>query len=303
MGDAESTDYSHGVLPWSVTYPPPSCFLDSWSWARGLVWGLVGIPGSRLIPQESPFRDPSATYMAQSRSWWLAALDLLVFGEGWTDIPGNLTAWRQRDYSADTAILGFVARSFGPTIAALEAYLYAYEYARLAIAEYALRARQVSVADLDLSEPKRHISPAEGDELLNLVRNLESRHYAGHMIHHLLSPEDFDSWSTKDWIGHMPGDSAHLSPHFTNLWADVDNSVSPNDTVLFTADNSAILTTAQYEGWYHKLHELRRDTFNGRLSETAVSRVTVRVMGLGWLGEFQYDETLAGFRYLDPTRW
>ena len=302
MRDANSSGSLDGALPWSVTYPPPRCLVDPWSSARVLIWGLVGIPGSRLLPPELPFRDPSDTNIAQSRSWWLAALDLLVYGEGWTDIAGDLTAWRQRGYGADTAILGFISRSFGPTIAALEAYLYAYDTARLSIAEYAARARQPAIGDPDLRSPKRHISRAEGEYLLSLLHDLKSGHPEGCMIDQLFPSWDLNSWSTKDWIGHMPGDSAHLSPHFTNLWADVDNSLAPDDTVLFTADNSVILTTAQYEGWYHKLHELRRDTIYGRLSKTIVSRVTVRVMGLGWIGEFEYNDTVAGFRYLDPTR-
>lgn len=303
MSDADSSYSLDSVLPWSVTYPPPRCFIDHWSSARGLVWGLVGIPGSRLIPPYSPSRDPSDEHIAQSRSWWLAALDLLIYGEGWTDIPRDLTGWRNRGYRAETAILGFIARSFGPTIAALEAYLYGYETARLSIAEYARRARQPELEDPDHSELNRHISRSEGEELINFVRELTSRHHAGHMIDQLLRSWDFNSWSTKDWIGQMPGDSAHLSPHFTNLWADVDNSLAPDDSVLFTADNSVILTTARYEGWYHKLHELRRDTLNGRLSEAVASRVTVRVTGLGWLGEFSYDGAVDGFRYMDPTRW
>ena len=270
---------------WSVNFPTPDSFLDDWTDAKALVWILLGIEGASLIPS----RDNIEPHSPSGRSWWQAAVDLLALGEGWADIAGELRQWRLRGYPPQGPVLSFVKSTWGDTIVALELYLSSHPWANANIANYVFEAREDAAARL--TEPTE-ISARKLKELFELTQHAKVRHPAGYLTSVLIHDSITESY---DW-NEGPGgsDSAHLSAHFTHEWMEVSLRIEEGDTVRIN-NSYAVLELAHYEAWYHKIHDLRRASLTGEITNHEISTVDVRIKGIGSIGVFEFNPSINAF--------
>ena len=270
---------------WSVNFPTPDSFLDDWTDAKALVWILLGIEGASLIPS----RDNIEPHSPSGRSWWQAAVDLLALGEGWADIAGELRQWRLRGYPPQGPVLSFVKSTWGDTIVALELYLSSHPWANANIANYVFEAREDAAARL--TEPTE-ISARKLKELFELTQHAKVRHPAGYLTSVLIHDSITESY---DW-NEGPGgsDSAHLSAHFTHEWMEVSLRIEEGDTVRIN-NSFAVLELAHYEAWYHKIHDLRRASLTGEITNHEISTVDVRINGIGSIGVFEFSPSINAF--------
>ena len=270
---------------WSVNFPTPNSFLDEWTDAKALVWNLLGIEGASLIPS----RDNIELHSPSGRSWWQAAVDLLALGEGWADIAGELRQWRLRGYPPQGPVLSFVKSTWGDTIVALELYLSTYVWANSNIANYVFAAREGAAPRP--TEPTE-IGSRELQELFELTQHAKVRHPAGYLTSVLI--DDSHREAQHLFVQQSGGDEAHLSPHFTHEWMEVSLRIEEGDTVRIN-NSYAVLELAHYEGWYHKIHDLRRASLTGEITSQEISTVDVRINGIGSIGVFEFDASINGF--------
>ena len=270
---------------WSVSFPTPNSFLDNWTDAKALVWNLLDIEGAALIPS----RDNIDPHSPSGRSWWQAAVDLLALGEGWADIAGELRQWRLRGYPPQGPVLSFVKSTWGDTIVALELYLSRYAWANSNIANHVFAAREGAVGRP--TEPTE-IGIRELQELFQLTQHAKVRHPAGFLTSVLIDDSITESY---DWHVDQGGsDNAHLSPHFTHEWKEVSLQIEEGDTVRVN-NSYAVLELTHYEAWYHKIHDLRRASLTGEITNHEISTVDVRIKGIGSIGVFEFNPSINAF--------
>ena len=57
----------------------------------------------------------------------------------------------------------------------------------------------------------------------------------------------------------------------------------------------AVLELAHYEAWYHKIHDLRRASLTGEITNHEISTVDVRIKGIGSIGVFEFNPSINAF--------
>ena len=274
------------ATPWIVSYDLPTCFGDGWSAAKVLTWKLLDVPGAQLVP--SPDLDDAFN---DSRSWWQAVVDVLMYSKGWTNLAEELRRWRMYGYPADDPVLSFVKQTWGKTLIALEWYLATHPFAAEKICEQVTRAR-----GLPYTEP--HIDGRLDVSLIvdltNQVQRLDRNHPAHNLMNLLVFNVELDELNEHTSFG--GSDSAHLALHFCVKDTHGAASRDPSMSVMIS-HHSAILYLEKYEGWYHKLHDLRFDSLNNDsyLTNIEITEVNVIITGMGSLGTFVFDESVSCF--------
>ena len=269
---------------WGVNFPDSIfAFQDQggqWNQAKGLVWPLLDLQGVTL---KAPERiDDSPNF-----SWWLALLDLLVFGAGWTNVAEDLTKWRRGGYQTNgSPVLEFVKNNWGESVCALEYHLYRHKYSLATITEYALRSRGQEVRS---PLPDSILEDYDRSNVHNTLRFRDSSEGNWGLVSGLCLGED------RPGEDFCESDCGHLSSHFALVWEDKSvHELGPTDIFQFT-DPVVIVTLESYEGWYSKIHEARKDFENDLDSLIQINTISVHVEGLGYLGTFVYNKALGGF--------
>jgi hypothetical protein len=272
---------------WTVSYELPSCFTDNWSSAKVLAWTLLDIPNARILPpSDGRIEDHDR------RSWWQTAVDLLMFGKGWIDLAQELQRWRMNDYFANDSVLSFVRNTWGETIIALEWYLLLHPRANETISGHVTGIRRQS-PNYGLAGEKVDI--ATSTELFNQLLKVRDHHPAFKLVDVLLGKNSGEKF-TKHGATTSGTDSAHLASHFSLQAGNWSPTIESSDELMI-AGRSAVLTVAKYEGWYHKIHDLRRESHDpeSTLTDIEIREITVLVSGMGYLGNFVFDDDLSCF--------
>jgi hypothetical protein len=279
---SETTQYSS----WIVTHQLPECFADSWSSAKVLAWKLLDIPDAQMSPATAMDH-----YGDNARSWWQAVVDILMYGKGWTDLARELRRWRMTGYIADDPVLSFVKNTWGEAIIALECYLVLHPKANELITQHVMSARGQKYTS---SEVEHHVDASLADDLFNQLRRLSDEHPAHELIGVLISQNEIESRQNMNDMGST--DSAHLSSHFRHDVAEWSPTIERGDSVILSG-RSSVLELTRYEGWYHKLHDLRFESLkdDSSLTDIEITEVNVIIAGLGSLGNFVFDHDLLCF--------
>lgn len=252
-----------------------------WNQAKGLVWPLLDLQGVTL---KAPERiDDSPNF-----SWWLALLDLLVFGAGWTNVAEDLTKWRRGGYQTNgSPVLEFVKNNWGESVCALEYHLYRHKHSLATITEYARRARGKEVSS---RLPESILEDYDRSNVHNTLRFRDSSEGNWGLVSALCLGEN------QPGENFCESDCGHLAAHFALIWEDKSiHELGPND-IMEVSKNFSIITLESYEGWYSKIHEARKDFENDLDSLIQINTISVHVEGLGYLGTFVYNKALGGFR-------
>ena len=112
---------------WMLTTQPPYNDLpgvqgdDSFEWmhARKVLWPLSHTPSTMIA--FSSDQDPMMRH-----GIWQAVIDLLMYGNGWLNLAGELRSWRKNNYEQSNDILTFVVHNFRELLLPLETYFAVY---------------------------------------------------------------------------------------------------------------------------------------------------------------------------------
>ena len=278
---------------WIVSHELPTSFGDNWSSAKVLAWTLLDVSDVRIEMA------PDSRFSVEDQySWWLAAIELLTFGKGWGDLAAELRRWRMNNYVANDPVLKFVKNTWGETLVALEWYLLLHPYVRERVFQTVMAARGIQVKGDALSLER---DAGFVVELFNRIENLPEHHPSMPFVRALIGDtanERMIEHVIKKTDEFMLGssDPAHLSSHFSQDGVEWSSRIEPTDSIALVA-NHAILTVEKYEGWYHKIHDLHRESTepeNG-LTDKEITSITVFVKDLGCLGTFVFDEGMQCF--------
>jgi hypothetical protein len=269
---------------WGVNLPDSIfAFQDQggqWNQAKGLVWPLLDLQGVTL---KAPERiDDSPNF-----SWWLALLDLLVFGAGWTNVAEDLTKWRRGGYQTNgSPVLEFVKNNWGESVCALEYHLYRHKYSLATITEYALRSRGQEVRS---PLPESILEDYDRSNVHNTLRFRDSSEGNWGLVSGLCLGED------RPGEDFCESDCGHLASHFALVWHDKSiKELGPND-IMEVSKHFAIITLESYEGWYSKIHEAKTSFERDLDSNYQINNISVNVERLGHLGRFVFNKALGGF--------
>ena len=249
---------------------------DSFEWmhARQVLWPLSHSPSTTIA--FSPNHDPMLRHGV-----WQAVIDLLVYGNGWLDLAGELRAWRKSDYRITNDVLNFIFHNFRELLLPLETYFAVRHSANKQIAEY-LR------FDLEHREIELLTKPRPIGNIDALIRkcqklDLDRSSYVYDIVQAL--PQSAS--------GDHSGDPLHISSHFTFEWTQAELDLGKNDKVSKVADDLGTVTFAHYGHWYRKAHaltdkwliELKANSASGDVLDYGVS-IDVHILGIGFLGRF-----------------
>ena len=267
---------------WELSFSGTAAFIDrgaEWNQSKGIVWALIDSESVIISP-------PEMIEDTENYSWWLALLDLLAFGAGWEKIASSLTNWRLEGYPKKTPLLRFVRDNWGDTVSALELYLYLHPWASSDIDRHCASATGIKPAG---EERGPTLDQEELRLLMMFAWESEKSEDNGKLVSALnitwnLEPE-----------GQGGNDSAHLAAHFCLTWHDQSLfELSENDTI--TADSLfTTLTSTQYEGWYSKIHEVRKLLLEDLDFRDNADLMLVTIEGVGDLGMFKFDQKLQRF--------
>lgn len=91
-------------------------------WGAQYEWAKLVAPAWKSVGNDF-YRISYSPKTCPGQAWWFAALHLLGFGLGWTDIAKGLEIWREEGYPVDNPILKTVHNMYGTSIEALAIWL------------------------------------------------------------------------------------------------------------------------------------------------------------------------------------
>lgn len=267
---------------WILATQPPYSDLpnehgnDTFEWmhARAVLWPLSHAPSTTIA--FAPDHDPMLRH-----GLWQAVIDLLMYGNGWANLAGELRSWRKSGYRQSNYVLAFVYRNFHELLLPLETYFAVYEYANSHVAHYLLWYE-------DHREVEKMLAPrplANTDALIQKCKklNLEPSSAAFDLVSALPRSANSD----------IDSDPLHISPHFTFEWTSAEFEIGPKDKVCKVADDLGTVMFDNYGHWYRKAHMLTDEWWNELMAKSKFAddldyrmHIDVHVRGIGFLGRF-----------------
>jgi len=267
---------------WLLATQPPSSDVpnehgnDTFEWmhARGALWPLSHVPSTTIA--FAPDHDPMLRH-----GLWQAVIDLLMYGNGWANLAGEMRSWRKSGYRQSNDVLAFVYHNFHELLLPLETYFAVYGNANSQIALYLLW-------NEDHREVEKMLSPrpaANTDALIQKCKelNLESSSTAFELVNALPRSANGDTDS----------DPLHISPHFTFEWTSAEFEIGPKDKVSKVADDLGTVMFDSYGHWYRKAHMLTDEWWNELMAKAKFTddldyrmHIDVHIRGIGFLGRF-----------------
>lgn len=267
---------------WGLAFELPESFGDKgehWIEGRAIVWKAFQMDAT--IQPPTLFEEKWPNF-----GWWLGLVDLLSFAGGVEDIAEYLRSWGAGGYRASTPLQRFIKTNWGETVAVLELYLFLHPHAREEIYRYVKMCKG--------HEQREPFDLNPGDDLIRLnAASYANAALDSNKDRELAKALFFDKeFSDIDYLSNarpMSGDTAHLSAHFSFLWAHHSVDIEHGETLQFRNRDSALLSLVTYSGWYAKLHNLRREFEGDPDTAGELNRVEVEISGLGSIGVFVFD--------------
>lgn len=270
---------------WLVTAQPQANRWDGdnlneefpWMHARMAVWQLS--QSHHLTVAPSPTLPPEL-----HDGVWQAVIDLLMYGNGWVDLAGELRQWRKNSYSPTNDILRFVSRNFADILLPLETYFAVYAEVNRHIAAYLIATESPFEVDNLVAERPE----ANTEQLIRVCRelNLDRAHVAFRLVDAL--PDSLRESHDVDPL--------HIASHFT---FNSSSGVPLPDSLDYFAKTSPAAGFAvfpKYAHWYRKamfitdmwLDDLAQLSSDDSDADSDV-HLDVHIEGIGYLGRFTPD--------------
>jgi hypothetical protein len=239
----------------------------NWNSLSPLIWKLVDVPKLRVSP-------PKPGNIFAEGSWWMAAIHLLGYGMGWTNIGAGLRAWRIDGYPTSNHVLRTVYHTWGPSIEGLEIWLNSSglitsDLAKLTDGKY----RNSETPDLDLD---RQIQVFRSKSLSGPRHALTERFFTGDK------------------------DPLRLSDHFHGSIGDSVFKTDDQDPGWYYGEHTASVILMKLPGWHQTVVDGLKLYYGERLDQV---NVEVSLYSFGSLGKFQYSantgrlyRTLVGYK-------
>ena len=266
---------------WMLTTQPPLNDLpihagDSFEWmhARQVLWPLSHTPSTTVA---------FATNQDQMmrHGIWQAVIDLLMYGNGWLDLAGELRAWRKSSYRITNDVLDFVFHNFRELLLPLETYFAVHHGANNQIAGYLkfdLDYREIEV----LTKPR---PVGNTDALIRKCKELDLDRSS--IVYDIVQALPRSASDDHD------GDPLHISYHFTFEWTQAELDLAQYDKVSKVADDLGTAMFAHYGHWYRKAHALTDKWLDELMARSTSAddldyrmHIDVHILGIGFLGRF-----------------
>ena len=266
---------------WMLTTQPPFDHTqhqpdDTFEWmhARRVLWPLSHSPSTTIAFTSD--QDPMMRH-----GIWQAVIDLLMYGNGWLNLAGELRAWRKNNYKQSNDILAFVFHNFRELLLPLETYFAVHNWANGHMANYLNH-------ELDYRSLENLLEPrpiGNTDALIRKCKDLNlDRSSIAYDIVQALPPSA---------RGDHDGDPLHISPHFTFDWTQAEPRLSRNDEVVKVSDDLGTVKFANYGHWYRKAHDLTNQWRDDLMTRSPKAgdheywmHIDVHIRGIGFLGRF-----------------
>jgi hypothetical protein len=282
---------------WMLTTQPPYNDLpgvqgdDSFEWmhARKVLWPLSHTP-STMIAFTSD-QDPMMRH-----GIWQAVIDLLMYGNGWLNLAGELRSWRKNRYEQTNDIFAFVFQNFRELLLPLETYFAVHNWANGHMASYLNQ-------DLDYRALEDLLEPRPVGNTDALIRKCKDLNLDRSSISY-----DLVQALPQSARGDHDGDPLHISPHFTFDWTQAEPELAQDDVVVRVSDDLGTVKFANYGHWYRKAHDLTnqwRDELMARSTKAGEHEywmhIDVHINGIGFLGRFARVGPDNRLRRVSPT--
>lgn len=242
--------------------------------ARALFWNLVDNPSVVSLPSITEDN------REMGKGVWLGVLDLLAYGCGWTNIRRELNWWAMGGFEViDEPVFGRLNRDLGPALLALVWYLNKYEKAATRIESYL-----TSIGLPSFTDEESGIYDGRGPDFLELS---EIESYLEHQDIKQRYPV------TAVLLDGEGDDPAGLVRAFT--FESLSEDDEDRTSVVEIDEHHLQIAFQNYSHWYRNLHRLVDEFMveawgsEGLLSPRGF-RVDVWVRGIGFLGQFVFDE-------------
>ena len=225
----------------------------NWNSLSVRMWKLVDVPKLRVSP-------PKPGNVFAEASWWNAALHLLGYGMGWTNIGAGLSAWRLDGYPLTNHVLRTVYHTWGPSIEGLEIWL---NQSGLVTADLA-----------QLTNGKYQFRPVPKDDLSMQINRFRERLNSG--PRHALAGRFFSGDS----------DPLHLSGHFAATIGESAFAAEDQDPGWLYEDGTASVVLMKFPGWHQTVVDGLRLYYGDAMDSVTVE---VTLYSFGTLGKFHYS--------------
>jgi hypothetical protein len=281
---------------WMLTTQPPFDHTqhqpdDTFEWmhARRVLWPFSHNP-STMIAFTSD-QDPMMRH-----GIWQAVIDLLMYGNGWLNLAGELRSWRKSSYEQSNDILSFVFHNFRELLLPLETYFAVHNWANGHMASYLNQ-------DLDDRALEDLLEPRPTGNTDALIRKCKGLNLDRSSISY-----DIVQALPQSARGDHSGDPLHISPHFTFDWTQAEPELAHDDVVVRVSDDLGTVKFANYGHWYRKAHDLTnqwRDELTARSTKVGEHEdwmhIDVHINGIGFLGRFARVGPDNRLRRVSPT--
>jgi hypothetical protein len=225
----------------------------NWNSLSTLMWKLVDVPNLRVSP-------PKAGDLYAEASWWNAALHLLAYGMGWTNIGQGLRAWRLDGYPLSNHVLRTVYHTWGPSIEGLEIWL---------------NQSGLITGDLvKLTDGKHQPRAVDTDELTGQIFRFRECLNSGprHELANRFFGGDYDQ--------------LHLSMHFPSSIGESAFRAEDQDPGWHYEDGHASVILLKLPGWHQTVVDGLRLFYGDAMANVTIE---VSLYSFGTLGKFQYS--------------
>ena len=281
---------------WMLTTQPPFDHTqhqpdDTFEWmhARRVLWPLSHTPSTMIAftsDQDSMMR----------HGIYQAVIDLLMYGNGWLNLAGELRSWRKSSYEQTNDVLAFVFHNFRELLLPLETYFAVHNWANGHMASYLNQ-------DLDYRALENLLEPRPIGNTDALIRKCKGLNLDRSNISY-----DVVQALPQSARGDHDGDPLHISPHFTFDWTQVEPELAQDDVVVRVSDDLGTVKFANYGHWYRKAHDLTnqwRDELMARSPKVGEHEywmhIDVHINGIGFLGRFARVGPDNRLRRVSPT--
>jgi hypothetical protein len=225
-----------------------------------------------------------------------AVIDLLMYGNGWLNLAGELRSWRKSSYEQTNDILAFVFQNFRELLLPLETYFAVHNWANGHMASYLNQDLDYRALE-DLLEPR---PIGNTDALIRKCKDLD--------LDRSSISYDLVQALPQSARGDHDGDPLHISPHFTFDWTQAEPELAQDDVVVRVSDDLGTVKFANYGHWYRKAHDLTnqwRDELTARSTKVDDREywmhIDVHINGIGFLGRFARVGPDNRLRRVSPT--